>query len=151
MRCSAILLCYLSQVANNELAPSPLAFIRFILNFLSSVRSSLRGSLLWHLQENLCFLQHPIWWASEHLNIWASEHPIWWAMILYIRQAKGTLQARSRGWPHLWLDMILFVFWLNCVTQLKLYNGDKLSSTIWLIVRCWGKSSLVCQQKSDAL
>ena len=22
---------------------------------------------------------------------------------------------------------------------------------IWLILRCWGKSSMVCQQKSDAL
>ena len=33
--------------------------------------------------------------------------------------------------------------------QTQLYNLSDI--WIWLILRCWGKSSMVCQQKSDAL
>ena len=66
-------------------------------------------------------------------SLWGKEKTTWgqrWAKSVLMTEYEYKYHSAPQKWP-------------NTNTNMFAY--------IWLIVRCWGKSSLFCQQKSDAL
>ena len=50
------------------------------------------------------------------------------------------------------LSKLLHILHVTCILALcQTQQSWSLNMLLWLILRCWGKSSMVCHQKSDAL
>ena len=108
-----------------------LLYKRFLLLDRIKVSMSNEEQLLWRLLRPQIKAQLK---ATSAVAIWRNSQTF---------KTKTTFLCRQQ-----WYSVLLIETWAWDQSNLRSYCNR---FCIWLIVRCCGKSSMVCQQKSDAL